>query len=946
MTVDTTNPVINNTRPVNGGYFNNPSSLLFQVSLTEQNLNTAVNVTVYYRKYETGAYQSGSLACYGNVPSYTCNTTKELGALIGDAQVLQFFFNTTDLAGRTASNGNQTTPLTATADTSSPTYTNNNVNVTTIKVGDTVLIYAQWNGSISGLAYAWLWTNETGTTGNNYTANYGSPAYMVGNTTTWSNFTWQNTSVTVGTVVGWKIYANDSVGNENVTSTGTFTIDNTKPQYYSNGTNVTQGTIAKNTPIYIYFNWTDNVGLGYAWLSTNETGAWVNYSSTGRIVDINLTSTQTWSNFTWQNTSVSLGQEIAIKIYANDTSGNENVSDSMIWTIDSTKPQYDNISTNPSSPVEYGPGKTYIFNVSWSDNIGVSNVTFEWNGADNTSTVTSLGSNNYSVTKTGLGFTASNYTYKWYANDTSNNWNVTTVQTYNITRNTTNPIDIYIQNSTAYKNTNVTGSAGQSITVNATAVYGNETELKLYSNVSGNEAQVSNPYTFTPLSANVTTFKANITATNYTSNQTATYYLTITADNVPPTILLYDYTNATAKKSGAALTLNIYASDATGITPGDSCNVTIAGVTNYTAINYSNGWCNGTITVPHVDSDGNYTINITVKDNSTTKNVGINASYVLTVDNTTPVVTLTATPTSGSYNKLSGNRYWINGTVYDLIAMGSGNVTTNNSAFIAYSFNGTNDTAFSIANNTAVSDGYVAITVYYNDSATNTGSASIAFYIDNTPPTVIALKNSSTGTYQPSSAQVIEILVTDAKTNDTITFYYRANNWYNQTWLTKTMTGTPGTSTTYSTTIDTSELSNDMYLMYYITGSDNATNSITNGGSASSPLTNITIDQYCGNNGTLLSYCEHLKSAIWPPLWLSPGFIMNTWSSLGGNMTVPKVLESISGKYSYVYYYNGTSWASYNPSYTWSQSDLKYMNNTNNLPYSINMTSTGTIRIS
>jgi hypothetical protein len=75
---------------------------------------------------------------------------------------------------------------------------------------------------------------------------------------------------------------------------------------------------------------------------------------------------------------------------------------------------------------------------------------------------------------------------------------------------------------------------------------------------------------------------------------------------------------------------------------------------------------------------------------------------------------------------------------------------------------------------------------------------------------------------------------------------------------------------------------------------------------------------------------------------------MNTWSSLGGNRTTPKLLESISEKYSYVYYYNATAsqWTSYDPSDTWSHSDLKYMNNTNNYPYWINMTSIGTIRIS
>jgi len=978
ITVDITDPIINNPTPVNGSYFNNPLSVLFQVSLTEQNLNTAVNVTVYYRKNEIGSYQSDSLVCYNSAPSYICNKTKNVDAIVGNNQVLQFFFNTTDSAGRMTSNGTQTSPLTATADTKAPTYVNNDDNVTTIKVGDPVLIYANWTDN-QNLAYAWLWTNETGATGKNWTANYSSPIYMVGNATRWSNFTWQNSSVSAGTVVGWMIYVNDSAGNENATSTGTFTTDSTKPQYYSNGTNVTQGTIAKNTPIYIYFNWTDNVGLGYAWLSTNETGAWVNYSSTGRIVDINLTSTQTWSNFTWQNTSVSPGQRIAIKVYANDTSGNENVSDSMIWTIDNAKPTYTNNGTsvasgstivkgisiliyanwtdlelsgwwvehnasvslsnttfnttfdtgnwtnytitatasaggliqarifvndtsgnenytiptwnwtidgnaptyaNKSDSVSgaavYTPGKTYILNISWTDNLGDGNVSkvllnFSGSATNYTSATTpdvkTLGASNYSVTLTDLGF--GNYTYKWYANDTSGNWNETVVYTLNITQNTTNPIIMYLTNSTTtYNNTNISISAGNTATINGTFIYPNTGTMALYSNVTTATTtdnvtltNVSNSSytTLSSLRAGVYTFIANTTGNvNYTANATGpgTFYLTVTADVTPPTVLLYDYANATVKKSGASLTLNISVSDATGVNNNEPCNVTIAGVTNQT-ITYSNGWCNGTITVPTVGSDSSYTINITVKDNATTPNVGINASYVLTVDNTTPVVTITF-PTSGSYNKSSSGGYiWINGTVYDLIQMGTGNVTINSTYFNAsanlgpYSFNGTNNTAFAFRNQTAVPDGYYAVKINYTDNATNTGEATVYFYVDNTPPT--SFTAITTGTKVKNSSQTVQVNVTDnLMTNASITLYYYRYG-YDASWQTITMTGTPSVNTTYSVNINTDVLGITQ-VGYYVVGTDNATNSFsTSNGTATSPLGNFTVGDTTAPSITLTS---------------------------------------------------------------------------------------------
>jgi len=40
----------------------------------------------------------------------------------------------------------------------------------------------------------------------------------------WSNFTWSNSSITAGTTIGWRIYYNDTYGNENKTDIMTFTV--------------------------------------------------------------------------------------------------------------------------------------------------------------------------------------------------------------------------------------------------------------------------------------------------------------------------------------------------------------------------------------------------------------------------------------------------------------------------------------------------------------------------------------------------------------------------------------------------------------------------------------------------------------------------------------------------------------------------------------------------
>jgi len=292
--------------------------------------------------------------------------------------------------------------------------------------------------------------------------------------------------------------------------------------------------------------------------------------------------------------------------------------------------------------------------------------------------------------------------------------------------------------------------------------------------------------------------------------------------------------------------------------------VTIAGVTNRTiTFDEPSGWCNGTISVPSVNSDGNYTINITVNDNSTNTNMGENSSYILTVDNTTPVITITF-PVNGTYNKTESSGYiWINGTVYDHIKMGTGNVTINSTYFNAslnygpYNFTGTNDTAFVFRNQTYVPDGYYAVKINYSDNATNTGEAIVYFYVDNTPPTSISAN--TTGTKPKNSSQVVRVTVVDEyMTNASITLHY-CRIWYDRcsreddtNWETTTMTGTPAANTVYNATINTSQCENDEKVYYYVTGIDNATNPFTGNGSASSPLGSFNISSTTAIEGYII----------------------------------------------------------------------------------------------
>ena len=79
--------------------------------------------------------------------------------------------------------------------------------------------------------------------------------------------------------------------------------------------------------ILLFARWEDEISLDSAILSTNESGAWLNISS------LKLEGNSFWSIFTWTNPSISPGTEVAWKIYANDSSGNWNISNTQSFNL-------------------------------------------------------------------------------------------------------------------------------------------------------------------------------------------------------------------------------------------------------------------------------------------------------------------------------------------------------------------------------------------------------------------------------------------------------------------------------------------------------------------------------------------------------------------------------------------------------------------------------------
>ncbi len=209
---------------------------------------------------------------------------------------------------------------------------------------------------------------------NNSQANFDMDAHTALNTTAvlvippssnieiWTNYSdggwnlWDSCSdcpslenVTVLTQSGiWNFTAN--LTNANYTSAyeswyANMTGDTTSPQWSQQGSNAT--LIGVGEPIKLYANWSDNIDLDYAWLSTNESGEWKNKSGVyNSPIDINLSVGETWSNFTWQNTSTPAGTAVSWRIYANDSNSNENVTNIQTFTLNVT--ELWNFSTNGS----------------------------------------------------------------------------------------------------------------------------------------------------------------------------------------------------------------------------------------------------------------------------------------------------------------------------------------------------------------------------------------------------------------------------------------------------------------------------------------------------------------------------------------------------------------------------------------------------------------------
>lgn len=395
-----------------------------------------------------------------------------------------------------------------------PTYSNFNIQSPTIYDANTKTnISITWSDIGNNFDNSILETNITG-----------SPVNLTNNITSYSKVLGAGSYYV-------KFYGNDSFGLFNQTQKQTFTISKA-----SSTTNLYLNGSASDVSYekYAIANLTGIVNPSFtAKLNLNATGWGNNFDSgVGSVENIS-------------NMSMSLG----IYNLTAHFDGNQNYSkSSQTYFIDITDtgiPQYSNIKF--TSPTPYYPNKKYQFNTTWTDNVGIDKVLFEAKNQNNT--VTTKSGDEYYYNKSGSYFGESGvYNIKWYANDTSNNWN-----SYYTTINLT-----FLQNcypvtptNTIYDDVNITWNISCNFTGYGMANYSlpniKKYNLTVYNN-TGDEILHN-------ISNNYINFTANKSASNYTIQ-----YVTTPVKKIKPLSCPTDYTKypTYCEKIESSSTLNKY----------------------------------------------------------------------------------------------------------------------------------------------------------------------------------------------------------------------------------------------------------------------------------------------------------------------------------------------------------------------------------------------------
>ena len=529
----------------------------------------------------------------------------------------------------------------------------------------------------------------------------------------------------------------------------------TPPKWFDNSTNSTEAGEAVEHRV----RWTDNTALsGYIFEFDNGTGSFLNDSF------VSMIGTNNWSNVTKviNNTE---GSTIRWRVYANDSSNNFNNTEIFTYTTTGDNPpKWQNVFVDDSTP---NPTQTVTHSVNWTDDTALSFAYLEINSTGaSCNTLANITSKAISgtINQTNLTWTVENACegkligWRQWANDSANQWNVTSLQTYTVNNVNptasfgTNPIDALNSSSNSIT---FEFKVSDNLDVDALRLYGNWTGS--WAANQTNMTAINDSYwnvtvTGIPDGRNhVWAGWGNDTVGNFDFTDTNR---TFTVDTAGPTVTLPVYTNGTVKKNIDPLILNISVTDAT--TTPQTCLVDVTG-TNQT-IAFSGGWCNGTISLTGL-SDGDQVLKVWANDS--VNNFGLNNSYVVRIDSTNPVVTLPVY--TNATKKKSSDSLILNISVIDA-------TTTPQTCLINVAGQGSNTTiAFSggwcngTISLTGSSQGNSTINAYANDSAGNFGlNNSYVVWIDDTAPVVTLPVYTNATKLRNTDSLIFNISVSDS----------------------------------------------------------------------------------------------------------------------------------------------------------------------------------------
>jgi hypothetical protein len=155
----------------------------------------------------------------------------------------------------------------------------------------------------------------------------------------------------------------------------------------------------------------------------------------------NLTNATGGAEIDWSTVGYSVGDYFLNVTFSGNRSlyASDRYNDTLdIIVRDITPPSYSDNKTSPESPVTYSAGASYQFNITWTDNIAVDDVIFEFDSVNYSYNAGHLSKYGDEYNKTFIDLVAnpSGYSYRWYANDTASitNWNKTDTFSYVINK--------------------------------------------------------------------------------------------------------------------------------------------------------------------------------------------------------------------------------------------------------------------------------------------------------------------------------------------------------------------------------------------------------------------------------------------------------------------------------------------------------------------------------